>query len=396
MATIRPWKKGWQVRWKERHGGGWKDRSKACKTLGTARALRREVEHALAVQGYWRVEERPEPPELREEPDLEELTRVFLTAQKFAGKADNTLLRYGQGLEVFVRWAREAFPGQLVTGDLLSESTVSRFYVWLDQTKGANRKRRAATTKRKYVEIVLNFWSWLTSKDEWKDLVSPSVPLLRHLDAAPALRIRTLAPTWAEMDACVLCASGSQRRLYTVLRFTGLRVQQAMQLLWDDLDLEAAVLQVRPELGKSLQEKMGRWVPVSRYLVEVVSGWGRREGYLVPSMRAWGANRRSPRLARSRDARRAWDRAIKRYGVRRPATKMPHHSFRYGFVTGLKRLGADDEAVEFLVGHSMGLRGLYTDPDALPMREAVDLIPPISEPTSVSLPIDLTERSKIR
>jgi len=33
--------------------------------------------------------------------------------------------------------------------------------------------------------------------------------------------------------------------------------------------------------------------------------------------------------------------------------------------------------VEFLVGHSLGLRGVYTDPDALPLREAVELIPPL-------------------
>jgi hypothetical protein len=36
--------------------------------------------------------------------------------------------------------------------------------------------------------------------------------------------------------------------------------------------------------------------------------------------------------------------------------------------------------VEILVGHSIGLRGLYTDPDALPMKEAVDLIPPMGGP----------------
>jgi len=196
------------------------------------------------------------------------------------------------------------------------------------------------------------------------------------------------------MDSCIACANGSQQQLYTVLRFTGLRVQQAMELRWDDLDLDDAILHVRPELGKTQQEKMGRWVPVSEHLVEVVSGWGRREGYLVPTRRGLGAGHRSPRLARSRDARRAWDRAIEQYDVRPAVARLPHHSFRAGFVTGLKRLGADDEAVENLVGHSLGLRGLYTDPDALPMKEAVSLIPPLSEPTRFSRPIDLAERAK--
>ena len=394
MATIRPWKRGWQVRWKEKVGTEWRDRSRSCSTLRAARSLRREVEHAVAVQGLWRPEEPSKPAGVREEPGLEELIAVFLTAQKAGGKADNTILRYGQALEVFVRWARRAFRGQRLTGDLLSESTMTRFYVWLGKGTGRHGKRRSATTRRKYLQIVLNWWSWLTSKDEWKAYVTASVPALRHLDVAPALRKRTLAPTWVEMDSCIACANGSQRQLYTVLRFTGLRVQQAMELRWDDLDLDDAILHVRPELGKTQQEKMGRWVPVSEHLVEVVSGWGRREGYLVPSRRGLGAGHRSPRLARSRDARRAWDRAIEQYDVRPAVARLPHHSFRAGFVTGLKRLGADDEAVENLVGHSLGLRGLYTDPDALPMKEAVSLIPPLSEPTRISRPIDLATRAK--
>ena len=44
----------------------------------------------------------------------------------------------------------------------------------------------------------------------------------------------------------------------------------------------------------------------------------------------------------------------------------------------MKRLGADPDAVEYLVGHSLGLRGVYIDPEALPLRATVDLIPPVT------------------
>jgi hypothetical protein len=44
---------------------------------------------------------------------------------------------------------------------------------------------------------------------------------------------------------------------------------------------------------------------------------------------------------------------------------------------------ADSDAVEFLVGHSLGLRGIYTDPDALQLREAVALIPPLGDAGNV-------------
>jgi len=71
-------------------------------------------------------------------------------------------------------------------------------------------------------------------------------------------------------------------------------------------------------------------------------------------------------------------RAWKRAGVREEVWKQrPHHAFRKGIRSGLKRLGADDMAVEFLLGHSLGIAGV-SDPEALPMKAAVALIPPIS------------------
>jgi len=36
---------------------------------------------------------------------------------------------------------------------------------------------------------------------------------------------------------------------------------------------------------------------------------------------------------------------------------------------------ADVEAVEYLVGHDAGIRGVYVDPDRLPLKQTVNLIP---------------------
>jgi hypothetical protein len=72
------------------------------------------------------------------------------------------------------------------------------------------------------------------------------------------------------------------------------------------------------------------------------------------------------------------NRAWKRAGVREVAWEgRPDQCFRKGFRSGLKRLRADGEAVEHLIGHYLGLVTVYTDPDALALREAVDLIPPL-------------------
>ncbi len=148
-----------------------------------------------------------------------------------------------------------------------------------------------------------------------------------------------------------------------------------MSLRWSDLDLDHAHLTIRGELGKSRQEQRGRIIPVSAHLVAELRTWNQgEEPWIIVSARGWGGER--GRMARARDVERAWARA----GVRTVAWEgRPHHCFRKGFVSELKRSGADPDAVEFLVGHSLGLRGVYLDPDALPLREAVALIPALGE-----------------
>ncbi len=63
----------------------------------------------------------------------------------------------------------------------------------------------------------------------------------------------------------------------------------------------------------------------------------------------------------------------------------PHQAFRRGFVSGLKRAGADRDAVEHLVGHTLGSRGAYIDLDSLPLDEAIALVPPFDPATATSL-----------
>jgi integrase len=230
---------------------------------------------------------------------------------------------------------------------------------------GRHGHERGAETVRKHLQVIELMWMWAyENDDEWENLV-PRPRRLKLTRTPPPL---TVAPTWDEMDACIEACNAWHRQLALLLRFTGLRVQQAMDLRWSDVDLDRATLSVRGELGKSRQERSGRTIPISMHLVELLRSWERRDEYIVPCERQAGPRARE---ARGRDMARAWKRA----GVRPQARKQPHHAFRKGFVSELKRAGADDEAVEFLVGHSLGLRGVYTDPDALPLRAAVALIP---------------------
>jgi integrase len=265
-----------------------------------------------------------------------------------------------------------------VAGSLLGE-----FYEYL-AGHGRHGRARQDSTRRKIVDVVQLAWEWASNDDEFGEGVPPPRTIeMRRQQGAP-----TVAPTWEEMDSVIntFPEKAWQRRLAIMLRFTGLRVQQVMGLKWEDLDMTRATLVIRGELGKSRQERRGRTIPVSPHLVKIMSGWGRREGFIVITN---GTGTRE-RAAQPRTMQTAWERSGARKMVH---VGRPHHAFRKGFVSELRRAGADADAVEVLVGHSLGLRGVYTDADALPLRDAVALIPPLANAQSV---IQIGSRRKCR
>ncbi len=359
MASIQRRRGKLRVRWRDPDG---QERARPCPDLATARRIQREVESCVAEGRRW------EPRDARPLPDLEEILTAY-ARDRIRVLAPGTAERYARNLQIFLRWLREREGANArLTPDLLTRSLLAEFYEHL-AGNGRHGRARRDSTRRKIVDVVQLAWKWAYNDDEVGELVPPPrIIEMRRPEGAP-----TVAPTWAEMDAVIQAFSdGSwERKLAIVLRFTGLRVQQALELRWEDVDLGQATLTIRGELGKSRQERRGRIVPVSTHLVGILAGWGKRDGYLIPT------NRKAcrERLARPRDMGRAWDRA----GVRKAAWEgRPHHAFRKGFVSELRRAGADGDAVEVLVGHSLGLKGVYTDSDALPLRRAVDLIPPLA------------------
>lgn len=355
MASVDKRNGGWRVRWRDPDGQA---RCRQCPDRATAEAVRRDVERAVAEGRRW------EPRDTRPLPDLREVMEGYVRESARIHRP-RTTHRYAETLELFLRWlsARQGGRGR-ITPDMLSRGLLAEYHQVLSEG-GRHGHERGAETVRKHMQVIELMWTWAyENDDEWENLI----PRPRRLQLARTPGPLTVAPTWDEMDACIDACQGWHRQLALLLRFTGLRVQQVMGLRWSDVDLERATLSVRGELGKSRQERRGRTVPISAHLVEILRRWERRDESIVECARQAGPRERE---ARGRDMARAWKRA----GVRPLACKQPHHAFRKGFISELKRAGADDEAVEFLVGHSLGLRGVYTDPDALPLRSAVELIP---------------------
>ncbi len=365
-----------RVRWRDPDGT---QRKRVCPDKKTATRLKADVGQCEALGVRW------EEPDARRLPDIEDVVVAYIKdKRRTLGKA--TLERYARSLELFLRFvvatygARERIRVSILTKNLLRE-----FFDWLGRPEtGLHGQQRSQDTQRKIVELVQLMWAWAANEDEFTEVV----PLPKKLTMKRSPGRETQAPTWEQMDAAIAAAPGWYRHLLIVMRFTGLRVSQVMRLERSDLDLERCTLRIRGELGKSRQEQRGRTIPVSKHLVEIVQGWNLTGTRLIVP-----ASERSSdmsRQARERMTRSIWRRASVPELV---WNEQPNHAFRKGFISSLKRSGADDEAVEYLVGHSLGLRGVYTSPDALPLVTVANLIPPLRTLTVV--PVSAPEQQAV-
>lgn len=346
------------VRWRDSCGVQY---TRTCPTKRSADELRLRVEVEQAHGRDWR----PEVDEAGQVVDLEDILSAYIEHRSLRLRA-TTLRRYGENLDLFVRFLRSGQPDGTLTPAILSKATLEGFYAWLVRPEnGLHGRAREADTARKIVEVAQLAWRWAEGSERWPG----EIPAPRTIEMVRTPPKAVVAPTWEEMASCVRACGGWQQKLATVLYYTGFRVGETMLLEWRDLDLKAASVTIRPEISKN---NKGRIVPISPHLVAELSGWGVRTGYVVPSGRRGGQRERQ---ARPRDMRRAWVRA----GVREAAFDGdPHHAFRKGFKSGMLALGIAPDAVDFLQGHQLGegARGRYIDPwQAFPLVEAVATIP---------------------
>ena len=276
----------------------------------------------------------------------------------------STLKLRALALDLFVTFLQERNKARRMGLDLLSREALSGFWQWL--RAGRPDRTCSPATANSYVVMVDQAWRWLWDSDEYRD----DCPQPRRIELPRAgTDLAPYAPTWSDVDAAVVNANGWYRHLMTLLRFTGLRVSQAMRLLWTDIDLEKALLTIRPELGKTRSESRGRVIPVSEHLIEELAGWGVREGWIIKTR----GKVRDPSRQTMRDI---WTRA----GISRDKWMQPSHCFRRCVQTHFQRVGVPYVVAEYILGHDVGIGAMvYTAPWAYmeAMREAVATIPPI-------------------
>ena len=355
MASIRKKGKRWYVRYRE----AGKQRE-AC----AGRTRRDAADFAALVEARQR-RGLPGVPAPVSQAGIQDMMQAYLQ-DRARSAAASTLKNIRISMELFGEMLRVRRRGKPTTEDM-TRASLGDYYQHLME----DREVKIGTARQR-VEHVQAFWRWAYDHDDYGEIM----PRPRKLDMPDQLPRMTIAPTFAELDACIAAAHLDwHRRCLVIMRFTGLRVAQAVALQWDDFDPKALTLTVRPELGKSKRERAGRRIPYSALLRDEMLTWaGARTGTVVP--------RRNDRSFVSR-TRQAWERAEVRKEVWDASGDFkgqPNHAFRKGFQTELLARGAFPVAVDILLGHQLAnTRDPYVDPTALPqLRAAVDLIPPIA------------------
>ena len=287
-------------------------------------------------------------------------------------KAAKTVEAMGSSFRAFANHVKGSHPGRRRwTVAHLNRAEIERFDAAL-QALG-----RSVRTRRARVRHIESLWRYAYDHPEYGHQIDR--PPIGGMDMPSPQDMPVRAPTWAEMDEMLAVAEEHARpwqyHALVMQRYTGLRVSQVMRLRWDDFDLAQAMLTIRGELGKTGKEKRGRIVPVPVHLVAFLARLGRREGYVAGPHKA-------QRKLYPDDVRRLWERtgcAPELYLGRPGSNGQPTHALRRGYQSGLRRLGADFNAVEHLVGHDQpGVSGSYLDASwSLPLREAVAMVPEI-------------------
>lgn len=368
MPSIRRGENGlWFVRWRALDGRQ-PSYQPPSGTKAAAERAKREIERCLDRGEDWI---RPSRRAERERAQtLEAALKAYLDAKAITFRSKQSLKNLDNVLGSFLRFLDERDGDRWAHRPAaLSRGALRGFYRWLLEKE----RPVSALTANNYVRAMQRAWEWLYDDEEWGDIV----PRARKIELPRERPKRTgRAPTWAQMDATILAAREAGEwcwRLFFVCRCTGLRPwRQAFNLLWEHVDLEAGMLTIPGEMGKTWAERAGRRVPMAPVLIEEIATWGTRRGYLIDCP----GEKRTPDQQRLKQ----WWAAA---GLEPEHLPWRHvHGFRHGFVTGMAELGVDKMLRCALTGHANGdtHTATYTDFTLLEakLREAVAKVPPIT------------------
>lgn len=248
-----------------------------------------------------------------------------------------------------------------------------QFIAYLREQRG-----NAGSTVQQRWSLARQFWQWASSHYFGTHSIAP-VPLTRARRGG--VKAHPIA-TFGELGIVAPFLLGDARlhgfgkdhpttrlwaKAFTLQWATGLRLSQACELQWSDINFDDGQIHIHRGTKTHQEAALDRRIFAPDWLLEEVSSWKRVSHWPVSVLKD-GQAITAPGRTKQRMIGLAAKRIWKAVGL--PASiyqGRPTHCIRKTFKTEVELLAKDEVGdltpmlMEYQLGHSLGLRGVYTD-----------------------------------
>jgi len=285
---------------------------------------------------------------------------AFLSYLKRRGRRPRTITKYRPTLEGFAEWAGDRVPASLASADLDFGFLVS----WSETFEARHGRPPSPQSLRSVIGAVRGLYAFLTNFGFLVDEHGRPVPNPALALEPPMIRQRPNDWLRAVEDAALLELSmrPHEEILVWLLRWTGLRLGEALALRISDVDLVGGVISVHDSKTASgvrqvpivpeLRPRLVRWLEHLRSL-----GLHRERGYLlvVTHVRSW-RDRKTGIVSQTVPGQpmspQAAEATVRRVGERAGIERLTPHRLRRTYGSYLLNRGLRLESVSKLLGHA--------------------------------------------
>lgn len=234
------------------------------------------------------------------------------------GYSENTIRAYQKDLHSFVCWIKASRPE--ATWSTITRDDIDAYLT--EQTK----KGLAATTTNRHLSAISSLYKYMQ-----RNGMNVENPARYESRKKTPATLPTIIPVKGIVKA-YKHAQGVHKTMLGILATTGIRIQELLDLKWQDIDFETSTLTI---MGKGSKERKVQTDAEVLKRLQEVSGWS------TPESRVFYISQRRARYMI--------------YEVLAPYCKCQHlnpHSIRHTFATELAKNGENCTTIAKMLGHT--------------------------------------------
>jgi len=313
--------------------------------------------------------------------------KAYVDAPNSPDSGPRTLAGYESQYNRFADWLKKRHP-EITELRQITQDTAFEFATELGQTLTPN-------SFNKYMVLFRRMWEVLEETGNARLTCNPWKKVKNKLLATHSRRELTIE----ELTRVCSYVQGEMRVLFAIGIYCGLRLGDAVQLAWSNVDLVRQILIVTP--GKTSRRANGKTLKIplhpSLFGMLCETPAEERNGLIMPELCELYRYKQTKGALLVKRIRQIFldcgiETACEVKGYSRKGVDVGFHSLRHSFVSLSANAGSSLAAVQAVVGHSnpaMTRHYLHQDLDAV--RNAVDALPTFGRTNALPEATDATQ-----